>query len=70
MSLIAGRRMKTSEGKILEVGDIVPGAEDWPPRILNEKIEAGIIKRAKSEKIEEVKETPPKTSKKKTKKKS
>lgn len=67
MSYIACRRIKTSDGKILEVGDIVPGAENYAPRILNEKIEAGILKKAKNE---ESAEASPKTSKKKTKKKS
>ena len=72
MSFIAGRRMKTSDGKILEPGDPVPGAEDWQPRILGEKIAAGILIESGAAAMATTEEEAgePKKKKKKTKKKS
>lgn len=74
MSFCAGKRIKLSGGVILEPGDPVPGAENWEPRIIGEKLHAGILvlsKDAAPKKTEAQEETEePKKTKKKTKKKS
>tara|TARA_R110000824_G_scaffold237140_1_gene425938 strand:- start:3742 stop:3948 length:207 start_codon:yes stop_codon:yes gene_type:complete len=67
MSYTAGRRMKNADGKMLEIGDPVPAATEWPERIRQEKLNAGIIIKATEKKEEEA--APPKAAKKKTKKK-